>query len=111
MLWKKNTRGSKSLSFFWIGEIEGSNPLSIIGKAYINKVFVDLTGNIEQDRFSFVTTISQGFTYKFVGRFITGDKPVKDGKIHIQGNLMKLKGSRKIVSRKVEFFVGNGYNT
>jgi hypothetical protein len=103
--------GLREFEFFWIGDIKGSKSLSISGKAYINKVFIDLAGVLENNHFSFVTSISQGFTYKFEGRFIPGGKPVKDGRVHMRGTLIKLKGNRKIISRRVEFFVANGYST
>jgi hypothetical protein len=104
-------KGLEEFEFFWTGDVKGNRHFSIKGKAYIHGVFTDLTGVLENNRLSFVTSISQGFTYKFVGRFIPEGKAVKDGRIHIQGKLIKLKESRMVLSRKVEFYVGSGYNT
>lgn len=100
--------GLKEFRFFWMAEIKGSRPSLVSGKAYINDVFIDLKGRLDGDRLSFVTAVTQGFSYQFVGRFLPGGQPTKDGKIHIEGKLMKLQGSQRVVLRKVEFFIGRG---
>jgi hypothetical protein len=105
---KEKYVGLEEFEFFWVEGIKGRHPTSISGKAYIDKRFIDLTGTSDNYRFAFVVHVPQGFTYRFVGRFLPGSKSDKDHKISIEGRLGKFKGSRRIRSIKAKFSIGHG---
>ena len=104
-------KGLREFEHFWVNKVENSSPFSMSGKAYVNNVYIDLTGRIEGGHVYFQTATANRSSYEFAGRFLRGGKVYKGNKIFIEGMLTKFKRDGRIISMKVAFYIGRGHNS
>jgi len=91
----KKYPGIEEFEFFWVDEIDRRN-LILRGAVYVSKTFHRFEGTVKGNRTSFALSLPDGITYRFEGRFRPGGRADKEGRIAIDGRLMKLNESRKI---------------
>ncbi len=105
----KRSPGLRGFEFFWVDEINRAN-FSIRGAAFIDKTFHRFEGTLKANRISFEISLSDGFTYRFVGTFVPNGRTEKADRIAIYGRLTKISASKKIRATNVKLTVGYGWN-
>jgi hypothetical protein len=106
---KEKYVGIEEFEFFWIDEIDRPK-LFVRGAVYVDKTFHRFDGTVKGNRISFVLLLRGGITYKFSGAFRPGGRWDGEGRMAIDGRLIKLNAIKKIKAMNVKLFVGHGSN-